>query len=95
MLTFFLKQIYRYRTGLTALKYFSDWKVSMHPTSSSVKDEQPWISYKAIDVLKKILNKNSIRRHRFFGGTSHFSGTLFPAGATACRKESTNYEQLF
>jgi hypothetical protein len=43
----------------------------------------------------EILNKSSIRRHRFFGGTSHFSGTLFSAGATACRKELANYEQLF
>ncbi len=74
-LTFFLKQIYRYKTGPAALKYFSLWKISMHPTSSSVKDQQPWISFKAIDFLKSNLNKNSLV-FEYGGGGS----TLFFAG---------------
>jgi hypothetical protein len=54
--SFFVKQMIRSGVGLPALKYFSRWQASMHPDANSVKDEQPWITFKAIDFLSKNLN---------------------------------------
>lgn len=72
MIIFFLKQIYAYKSGLSGLKYYFRWKSSMAKSASSVKDEQPWISFRSIDFLKTILNKNS-RVFEYGGGGS----TLF------------------
>lgn len=54
------------------IKYFNRWRDSLKKTASSIKDEQPWITYEAIDFLKAHLNKQS-KVFEFGGGGS----TLF------------------
>lgn len=55
-----------------ATRYFFRWIRSLREGASSVKDEQPWITFKAIDYLKRHLNKT----HRVFeyggGGSTLF-----------------------
>lgn len=53
-------------------KYFFRWKRSLEPGATSVKDEQPWITFKAIDFLKKNL-KSTDKVFEYGGGGS----TLF------------------
>lgn len=75
MLKSYLKQIYLHlRVGASPsqIKYYSLWKNALKPGASSVKDQQPWITFQAIDFLKKILKKNS-KVFEFGGGGS----TLF------------------
>jgi len=54
------------------LKHFFKWKRSLEPGASSIKDEQPWITFDAIDILKANVNKNS-KIFEYGGGGS----TLF------------------
>src|SRR5665213_1934865 len=54
------------------LKHFFKWKRSLKPDSSSVKDEQPWITFDVIDFLKSHVN-NSSKIFEYGGGGS----TLF------------------
>jgi predicted O-methyltransferase YrrM len=57
---------------LANLKYFSRWRKGIQPDASSVKDQQPWITFKVIDFLNQNLNKE----HRVFeyggGGSTLF-----------------------
>lgn len=59
-------------TGLNQLKYYSRWKASLRDGASSVKDEQPWITFDVIELLKKEL-KPASRVFEYGGGGS----TLF------------------
>ncbi len=59
-------------------KYFFRWKKSLEPGASSVKDEQPWITFKAIDFLNNNL-KSSDKVFEYGGGGS----TLFFAKRVA------------
>lgn len=54
------------------LNYFFRWKKSLDKNASSVKDEQPWITFKAIDYLKKNVT-NQFNVFEYGGGGS----TLF------------------
>jgi hypothetical protein len=54
------------------LKYFSRWKKSQDKNTSSVKEEQPWITFKTIDYLKKNVTEQ-FRVFEYGGGGS----TLF------------------
>lgn len=53
-------------------RYFRRWKQSLEKDRNSIKDEQAWITFKAIDFLKAHLN----RQHRVFeyggGGSTLF-----------------------
>lgn len=74
-LRFFLKQIrinQKTGTSYSQLKYFSDWRGSFQTNSSSVNDEQPWITYDAINFLKSHVTDNS-KIFEYGGGGS----TLF------------------
>ena len=53
-------------SSYSQLKHYFKWKRSLNPESSSVKDEQPWITYDAIDFLK--LNINSASKVFEYGG---------------------------
>lgn len=55
-----------------AFRYFFRWKNSLLNGASSVKDEQPWITFEAIDFLKTHL-KSSDKVFEYGGGGS----TLF------------------
>ncbi len=70
--SFYVKQMIRSGAGLPALKYFSRWQASMHPDANSVKDEQPWITFKAIDFLSKNLNNASVIFEYGGGGSTLF-----------------------
>jgi hypothetical protein len=54
------------------LKYFFRWKKSLRPGASSVKDEQPWITYDAISFLSDVVNQKA-KVFEYGGGGS----TLF------------------
>lgn len=41
------------------LKYFFRWRRTMEEGASSVRDEQPWVTFQTIDYLKTYLNKQS------------------------------------
>lgn len=78
MIKQFLKQIYSHRksgTTVSQLKYFSKWKNSLKPEASSVKDQQPWITFQAIEFLRTACNSNS-KVFEYGGGGS----TLFFTG---------------
>lgn len=72
MFVFFLKQFYGTGAPVSGVKYFSRWKNSLKEGASSVKDEQPWITFPVIDKLNTILSKSS-RVFEYGGGGS----TLF------------------
>ena len=60
LLLLFLTQIRVHKVGVFAqLKYFFRWKKSMSEGASSVKDEQPWVTYETIDYLETYLTKDS------------------------------------
>lgn len=72
-LKLFIDQIRHHKTGGTGqLKYFFRWKDSMAPGASSVRDEQPWITFETIDYLKGYMTPES-NVFEFGGGGS----TLF------------------
>lgn len=71
----FLANIQRFKTQgahLGQLKYYGRWKKSLRKESSSLKDEQPWITFEVIDLLKAKLTPTS-KIFEFGGGGS----TLF------------------
>ena len=71
----FSKNINRFKNDGTTwaqIKYFNRWRESLKKDSSSIKDQQPWITFQAIDFLKTHLNKQS-KVFEFGGGGS----TLF------------------
>ena len=59
-------------------KYFFRWRKCLEPGASSVKDEQPWITFKAIDFLDSNL-KSTDKVFEYGGGGS----TLFFAKRVA------------
>jgi hypothetical protein len=69
-------KIYRAQSRLHGLKsmqsYFFRWKRSLKKGASSVRDEQPWLTFKAIDFLKSHLPATS-KVFEYGGGGS----TLF------------------
>lgn len=58
--------------GYDQLKHYFKWKKSFEPGASSVRDELPWITFDAIDIIKSHLDKRS-RIFEYGGGGS----TLF------------------
>ncbi len=73
--------LYRYKQFRTekkrlnakgVMKYFLRWNNAMKPGASSIKDEQPWITFESIDFLDRLLNKT----HKVFeyggGGSTLF-----------------------
>ncbi|MBL7921780.1 MAG: hypothetical protein JNJ40_15810 [Bacteroidia bacterium] len=62
----------------TPLNYFFRWKKSLEPGATSVRDEQPWITFQAIDFLNKNL-KSTDKVFEYGGGGS----TLFFAKRVA------------
>jgi hypothetical protein len=75
MLRLFTYQIRTNKAGgasFSQLRHYFKWKKSLHPEASSVKDEQPWITYDAIDFLKDII-KPQWKIFEYGGGGS----TLF------------------
>lgn len=70
-LRLFLSQVKRFRVP-GAIMYYARWRNSLRPGASSVRDRQPWITFKAIGFLKKWIKKE----HRIFeyggGGSSLF-----------------------
>lgn len=74
-LQYFLSQIKMYQNqgaSYGQLKHFFKYYKSIQPGASSVKDEQPWLTYDVIDFLKKNVNKTS-KVFEYGGGGS----TLF------------------
>ncbi len=59
-------------TSWAMLRYFPRWRKSRLPGASSLRDRQPWISFAAIDLLKRVV-KPTDRVFEFGGGGS----TLF------------------
>ncbi len=59
-------------SSIKHLKYYWQWKKSLQPGKNAIEDEQPWITFPAIDFLKEYLNTNS-RVFEYGGGGS----TLF------------------
>ena len=72
MIKHFLKQILQNSSGILSLKYYFRWKASLEDGANSIRDEQPWITFKTISFLKNNLSKNS-RVFEYGGGGS----TLF------------------
>lgn len=70
-LRFYLNQINK-NGSFSHLKYYSRWKKSFEENASSVKDEQPWITFEAIDYLKNNIHLDS-KVFEYGGGGS----TLF------------------
>lgn len=67
------KEILKGNAGiLGTLKYYFQWKRSLKPGRSSIVDEQPWITYPAITLLKQYTKADS-RVFEYGGGGS----TLF------------------
>lgn len=60
------------RASLNQLKFFFRWKKSLEAGSSSVKDEQPWLTFEAINFLKQHIHPQS-KIFEYGGGGS----TLF------------------
>ncbi len=58
--------------NLGQIKYLSQWKNSLRPNASSVVDEQPWITFKAMDFLKGNIDRQT-KVFEYGGGGS----TLF------------------
>jgi len=65
------KEVRRYMLKNVS-RYFLRWKKSLRPGASSVKDEQPWITFNVIDFLNKNI-KPTDKVFEFGGGGS----TLF------------------
>jgi hypothetical protein len=59
-------------SSLSQIKYFLAWNKSLSSKSNSIKDEQPWITFTAIDFLKKHISEES-KIFEYGGGGS----TLF------------------
>jgi hypothetical protein len=75
MLREYIYQIRLHRksgTSYSQLRYFLKWKNSFKEGASSVKDEQPWITYDAISFLKNNITSTS-KIFEYGGGGS----TLF------------------
>lgn len=72
MFIFYLKQIYKNKVGIGTIKYFNRWKNSLADDATSVRDEQPWITFPVIVILNRVLTKNS-KVFEYGGGGS----TLF------------------
>ncbi len=58
--------------NMSQWRHYFNWKKSFKPEANSMVDRQPWITFDAIDVLKKHINHES-RVFEFGGGGS----TLF------------------
>lgn len=68
----FQKQINRYKdagANLSQWRHYFRWKKSFRPGANSMADRQPWITFDAIDVLKKHINRES-KVFEFGGGGS-------------------------
>lgn len=48
-------------------KYYQKWKSSLEPGRNSISDEQPWITFPVIDLLKKSTDSNT-RVFEYGGG---------------------------
>lgn len=72
MFVFFLKQFYGTGAPVSGVKYFSRWKNSLKEGASSVRDEQPWITFPVIDKLDAILTKSSCVFEYGGGGSTLF-----------------------
>lgn len=59
-------------TYLGQFKYFLKWRKALQPDSSSIKDEQPWITFDAISFLQNVVTHQA-KVFEFGGGGS----TLF------------------
>ncbi len=71
----YLNLIKKYIPGATKyreLKYYFRWKKSLSENASSVKDEQPWITFKTIDYLDNYLNRQSVVFEYGGGGSTLF-----------------------
>jgi len=53
-------------------KYYNKWKNSLEPGRNSISDEQPWITYPAIEFLKKHINSNTSIFEYGGGGSTLF-----------------------
>jgi len=58
--------------SVAQLKHYLKWKKSLQPDSSSVKDEQPWITYDVIDLLEKNIDNTSNVFEYGGGGSTMF-----------------------
>jgi predicted O-methyltransferase YrrM len=75
LLRYFLYQIRMNKiegATFSQLKYFRKWNQSLLPASSSVADEQPWITYDVIDLLDKKLSLASSVFEYGGGGSTLF-----------------------
>ncbi|MEP7263538.1 MAG: hypothetical protein ABI772_03530 [Bacteroidota bacterium] len=57
--------------SLSQLKHYFRWKKSFRPAASSVVDEQPWITFDAIDKLKELIRPD-FKVFEYGGGGSTF-----------------------
>jgi hypothetical protein len=68
-----LSQLSKGNTGvLKQVKYFQRWKKSLTPGISSMSDRQPWLTFQAIDYLRKSLNRDSVVFEYGGGGSTLF-----------------------
>ncbi|MGZ8846736.1 MAG: hypothetical protein ACXW3C_09760, partial [Pyrinomonadaceae bacterium] len=63
------------------LKYYPKWKDSLKPGVSSITDEQPWITFPVIDLLKQNIQSNSKIFEYGGGGRKSFAGSRASDGA--------------
>jgi len=74
-LYFFLNQIKinkKNSTSFAQLKHFFNWRNSLTPEATSVKDEQPWITFDVIGFLKENVNSQSAVFEYGGGGSTLF-----------------------
>src|SRR3982751_5308136 len=73
----YLKQIFKEVSGghissLLFLSYYKRWKQFLGAGRTAINDEQPWITFPAIDILEKVTDKDA-KVFEYGGGGS----TLF------------------
>lgn len=69
---FFIQSIHENGASYSQLKHYLKWLRALNPSASSMKDEQPWITYDVIDFLKSKVNNTSIVFEYGGGGSTLF-----------------------
>lgn len=69
---FFIRSIQENDASYSQLKHYFKWSASLNPEASSIKDEQPWVTYDVIGFLTSKLNNKSVVFEYGGGGSTLF-----------------------